>query len=157
VHNAEIVLKLNIRTKNANAQTAHLFFVNARKSQRLKNKRAVSFQRATSNLLTEKMINQLCNTIALKSFYLCANEIYYNHIIANNACFAEHNHQNDSDDSCPITCACNCCGMTITYQPLQTFNLDLNNQISTEIISVYQSIYRFDYHSNIWQPPQLIS
>jgi len=42
-------------------------------------------------------------------------------------------------------------------EPRLTFNLDLNNQISTEIISVYQSIYRFDYHSNIWQPPQLIS
>ena len=70
---------------------------------------------------------------------------------------AEHNHQNDSDDSCPITCACNCCGMTISYQPLQAYTLGLKNQISTEIISVYQSIYRFDYHSNIWQPPQLIS
>ena len=70
---------------------------------------------------------------------------------------ANHNHQNDSDDSCPITCACNCCGMTITYQPLQAYTLGLNNQISTEIISDYQSIYRFNFHSNIWQPPQLIS
>ncbi len=69
----------------------------------------------------------------------------------------EHNHQNDSDDSCPITCACNCCGMTITYQPFQTFNLGLDNLISTEIAIVYQSIYRFYFHSNIWQPPQLIS
>lgn len=70
---------------------------------------------------------------------------------------ANHNHQNDSDDSCPITCVCNCCGMTITYQPLQTFNLSLNNRIPTKIVSVYQSIYRFNFHSNIWQPPQLIS
>jgi|TARA_B110000093_G_scaffold169938_1_gene198383 hypothetical protein len=70
---------------------------------------------------------------------------------------AEHNHQNDSDDTCPITCICNCCGIAITYQPIQTFELGINNPISTEIISVYQSIYRFDYHSNIWQPPQLIS
>ena len=70
---------------------------------------------------------------------------------------AEHNHQNDSDDTCPITCICNCCGMAITYHPLQTFELCINNQISTEIQSVYQSIYRFNYHSNIWQPPQLIS
>ena len=68
-----------------------------------------------------------------------------------------HNHQNDSDDSCPITCICNCCGIAITYQPIQTFNLGLNSQISTEIISVYQSIYRYSFHSNIWQPPQLIS
>ena len=69
----------------------------------------------------------------------------------------EHNHQNDSDDTCPITCACNCCGMTINYQPLQTFELYINNPISTEIISDYQSSYRFDLISNIWQPPKLIS
>ena len=69
----------------------------------------------------------------------------------------EHNHQNDSDDTCPITCICNCCGIAITYQPIQTFELGINNQISTEILSVYQSIYRFNFHSNIWQPPQLIS
>ena len=68
-----------------------------------------------------------------------------------------HNHQNDSDDTCPITCICNCCGITITYQPIIKFDLDLNNQISTEILSVYQSIYRFNFHSNIWKPPQLIS
>ena len=68
-----------------------------------------------------------------------------------------HNHQNDSDDTCPITCICNCCGITITYQPILKFDLDLNNQISTEILSVYQSIYRFNFHSNIWQPPQFIS
>ena len=70
---------------------------------------------------------------------------------------ANHNHQNDSDDTCPITCICNCCGIAITYQPILKFDLDLNNQISTEILSVYQSIYRFNFHSNIWQPPQLIS
>ena len=68
-----------------------------------------------------------------------------------------HNHQNDSDDSCPITCICDCCGMAITYQPIQTFDLGINNQISTEIASVYESIYRFKFHFNIWQPPQLIS
>ncbi|WP_299103548.1 DUF6660 family protein [uncultured Winogradskyella sp.] len=70
---------------------------------------------------------------------------------------ANNNHQEDSDDSCPVTCVCDCCGIAITYQLLQTFELSINNSISTEIIPVYQSIYRFDYHSNIWQPPQLIS
>ncbi|WP_077405349.1 DUF6660 family protein [Cellulophaga omnivescoria] len=70
---------------------------------------------------------------------------------------AEHNHKNDSDDTCPITCICNCCGMAITHQPLQTFELGINNPISTEIQSVYQSIYKFNFLSNIWQPPQLIS
>ncbi|MDB4715394.1 hypothetical protein OAF23_04695, partial [Flavobacteriaceae bacterium] len=30
----------------------------------------------------------------------------------------DHNHQDDSDDSCPVTCICNCCGMSITYEPL---------------------------------------
>ncbi|BAO76443.1 hypothetical protein WPG_2213 [Winogradskyella sp. PG-2] len=47
--------------------------------------------------------------------------------------------------------------MTITYQPIQTFELGINNHISTEIISDYQSIYRFDFLSNIWQPPQLMT
>ena len=68
-----------------------------------------------------------------------------------------HNHQQDSDDSCPITCICNCCGMSITYEPLVTFELLYFHKISTELISTYQSIYRFDFHSNIWQPPQVIS
>ncbi|KGL59053.1 hypothetical protein PHEL85_3327 [Polaribacter sp. Hel1_85] len=47
--------------------------------------------------------------------------------------------------------------MAITHQLIQTFDLVINNQISTEIASVYESIYRFKFHFNIWQPPQLIS
>lgn len=69
----------------------------------------------------------------------------------------EHNHQEDSDDSCPITCICNCCGMSIAYEPLATFELNFYTSISTQSIAIYQSIYRFDFHSNIWQPPQVIS
>ena len=68
-----------------------------------------------------------------------------------------HNHQEDSDDSCPVTCICNCCGMAITYEPIKTFDLKLNIEISTELISTYQPIYRFNFLSNIWQPPQVIS
>ena len=68
-----------------------------------------------------------------------------------------HNHQEDSDDSCPVTCICNCCGMTITYEPIKTFDLKLNIEISSELISTYQPIYRFNFLSNIWQPPQVIS
>ena len=70
---------------------------------------------------------------------------------------AEHNHQNDGDDACPITCVCNCCGMAITYLLIKTFNLKFNEKISTKVFSNYQSNYRFDFLSNIWQPPQLIS
>lgn len=68
---------------------------------------------------------------------------------------ANHDHQQDSDDSCPVTCICNCCGMSITYEPLGTFNLVIDSKISTEQFSSYQSIYRFDFLSNIWQPPQV--
>ena len=68
---------------------------------------------------------------------------------------ASHKHQEDSDDSCPVTCICNCCGMSITYEPLATFNLTIDSKISTELFSPYLSIYRFDFHSNIWQPPQV--
>ena len=69
----------------------------------------------------------------------------------------DHNHQEDSGDSCPVTCICNCCGMSITYEPLTTFDLIDYYKISTKIFSSYQSIYRFDFHSNIWQPPQVTS
>jgi hypothetical protein len=69
---------------------------------------------------------------------------------------ANHNHQNDTDDSCPMTCICNCCGMAITYEPLADYNFNLRIKISTELVSTYQTNYRFDYRSNIWQPPQLI-
>ena len=69
----------------------------------------------------------------------------------------EHNHQEDSDDSCPITCICDCCGMSITYAPLTTFELIVYNKISTDLITTYQPIYRFDFQSNIWQPPRVIS
>jgi len=69
----------------------------------------------------------------------------------------EHNHQEDSNDSCPITCICNCCGMSITYVPLVTFELIVYTKISTNLITTYQPIYRFDFQSNIWQPPKLIS
>jgi len=68
-----------------------------------------------------------------------------------------NNHQEDSDDSCPVTCICNCCGMTITYEPIKTFDLKLNVEISTELISTYQPIYGFNFLSNIWHPPQVIS
>tara|TARA_R110002050_G_scaffold74772_4_gene160133 strand:- start:33613 stop:33930 length:318 start_codon:yes stop_codon:yes gene_type:complete len=68
-----------------------------------------------------------------------------------------HDHQSDSDDSCPITCSCNCCGMTITYEPIQIFKLEFITKISTTLFSSYKSNYRFDFQSNIWQPPQLIS
>lgn len=67
---------------------------------------------------------------------------------------ANHNHQEDSDDSCPITCICNCCGMTITYEPIQKFELNINIKIPTTVFTTYQSNYRFDFLSNIWQPPQ---
>ncbi|NNF85102.1 MAG: hypothetical protein HKM26_01020 [Winogradskyella sp.] len=69
----------------------------------------------------------------------------------------EHNHQEDSDDSCPVTCICNCCGISITYEPLATFDLLDYNKISTAVITSYRSIYRFNFLSNIWHPPQVIS
>ncbi|MCM5663708.1 DUF6660 family protein [Galbibacter mesophilus] len=66
-------------------------------------------------------------------------------------------HQKDSDDACPITCICNCCGMTIAYEPIKAFHLDWNIEIPTSLIGSYTSNYIFNYFSNIWQPPQLIN
>ena len=68
-----------------------------------------------------------------------------------------HNHQEDSDDSCPVTCICNCCGMSITYEPIKSFSLIEYHKISTELITTYQPIYRFDFLSNIWHPHKLNS
>ena len=68
-----------------------------------------------------------------------------------------HNHQDDSDDSCPATCICSCCGMSITYLSIELYDLWYSMKISTEIISLYQSNYRSDFHSSIWQPPKVIS
>ncbi len=66
-----------------------------------------------------------------------------------------HNHREDRDDTCPVTCVCNCCGISITYMPLAVFNLTVDSKISTEITASYQYSYRFDFHFNIWQPPQV--
>lgn len=68
-----------------------------------------------------------------------------------------HNHQDDSGDSCPATCICSCCGMSITYLSIELYDLNYSEKISTEIASLYQSNYRFDFHSSIWQPPKMIS
>ncbi len=68
-----------------------------------------------------------------------------------------HNHQNDSDDSCPSTCICSCCGMSITYLSIEFYDFNYSMKISTEIVSLYQSNYRFDFNSSIWQPPKVIS
>ena len=68
---------------------------------------------------------------------------------------SNHNHQEDSDDSCTITFIFNFCGMSITYEHLCSYNITINSKISTEIMSSYQSLYRFDFHSSIWQPPQV--
>ena len=68
-----------------------------------------------------------------------------------------HNHQDENEDSCAMTCICSCCGTTITYQPIPNFNLELNADISSSLFSTYQSIYRFGFLANIWQPPKVIS
>ncbi len=41
-----------------------------------------------------------------------------------------HNHQEDSDDSCPATCIFACCGMSITYEPIVPLSFTLNTNIS---------------------------
>ncbi len=70
----------------------------------------------------------------------------------------EHNHREDSDDSCPITCICNCCGMSITCTPLVSFELTIvYTKITKDIVNTYQTIYNFNFQSNIWQPPKVIS
>jgi len=68
-----------------------------------------------------------------------------------------HDHSDDTDDSCPAICVCNCCGIAITYQAIQYFEILPFTKISTETKDDYTSLYAFDYLSSIWQPPRLIS
>jgi len=95
-------------------------------------------------------------SILVLSLTPCSDEINFEDQ-SHNEISANHNHHNDTNDTCPITCICNCCGIVITYQPNQTSELFIDNEISTDIVSVYRSIYKFNFLSNIWQPPQLIS
>ena len=70
---------------------------------------------------------------------------------------ANHNHQEDTDDSCPMTCVCSCCGTTITFELLEPFILRGYSKISTVVFSEYHSNYRYNLLNKIWQPPQNIS
>lgn len=67
-----------------------------------------------------------------------------------------HDHQDDTDDSCLTTCICSCCGTSISYGPTPPFSVKEYPEIIITPLYEYQSNYRFDFHSNIWQPPQLI-
>ena len=67
-----------------------------------------------------------------------------------------HNHQEDSSDSCSAICICSCCSITITDLTIELYNLKENSTEFIQIISSYQSNYRFDYYTSIWQPPQRI-
>lgn len=69
----------------------------------------------------------------------------------------KHNHQKDNDDSCPITCICDCCGMSIVCEPLSKYEFKFYIKDSIQIITTYKPFYRFDVLSNIWQPPKVIS
>ena len=69
----------------------------------------------------------------------------------------QHNHQEDHDDSCPVTCICSCCGMSITFENLKNYTFKIHTEISNVVISSSQSNYQFDSIASIWQPPQLIS
>ncbi len=68
-----------------------------------------------------------------------------------------HNHQEDHDDSCPVTCICSCCGMSVTFESIKIFTFRIHTEISNVVLSSYQSNYQFDSVAAIWQPPQLIS
>lgn len=70
---------------------------------------------------------------------------------------AEHNHHEDEDDACPITCFCACCGISITYQLEGNITFNEHQKISTLVLFHYQSNYRYNVNAKIWQPPQWFS
>lgn len=69
----------------------------------------------------------------------------------------EHDHKNDHDDSCPTLCVCNCCGMLVVHQVVETFTFQSKINISTQVNTHFESHYRFDMLFAIWQPPRLMS
>lgn len=68
-----------------------------------------------------------------------------------------HNHQDDHDDTCPVTCICSCCGMSVTFESIKIYTFRIHTAISNVVVSSNQSNYQFDSVAAIWQPPQLIS
>ncbi|MFC2109833.1 DUF6660 family protein [Bacteroidota bacterium] len=68
-----------------------------------------------------------------------------------------HNHSQDSDDSCPVTCACTCCGTAITFEEIKLFELKISTKVVEKTKIEYSSIYYFNYLSEFWHPPQKIS
>ena len=70
---------------------------------------------------------------------------------------SNHDHSEDSDDSCAILCFCNCCGATVTYQPISVFEPLVCSIISNLPQSKYSSIYKFAFSSQPWEPPRCIS
>ncbi|WP_298316459.1 DUF6660 family protein [uncultured Aquimarina sp.] len=73
------------------------------------------------------------------------------------SCNDEQDHSHDTDDSCTSICICACCGVTITYELLKQFNVEVRTDIISKDDCIYQSDYTFYFFPNIWQPPQLIS
>ena len=67
----------------------------------------------------------------------------------------EHDHSTDSDDNCPTTCVCKCCGATITFVPAKRIVVPTDPLISTVVFCNYPVNYLFEYQSNIWQPPRM--
>ncbi|WP_408031101.1 DUF6660 family protein [Tenacibaculum xiamenense] len=68
-----------------------------------------------------------------------------------------HEHEEGNHDTCPVTCLCNCCGMTIAFQEMLVFNLPVTSEELSLLVTSYQSTYRFESLFNIWQPPKFIS
>ncbi|SEK51422.1 hypothetical protein SAMN04487910_0701 [Aquimarina amphilecti] len=69
----------------------------------------------------------------------------------------QHDHSNDTDDSCASLCICACCGLTITYELIKPFDIEINSMIISNDDFTNQPKYTFFYLPNIWQPPQFIS
>ncbi|WP_299252586.1 DUF6660 family protein [uncultured Aquimarina sp.] len=101
-------------------------------------------------------------TIILSVFILglvpapCSDEFNSEH--QEEISFSEkHDNSEDTDDSCHSICICACCGLTIAYELLKQYNVDIRTVIISKDDCIYQSDYTFYFFPNIWQPPQVIS
>ncbi|MEE9363462.1 MAG: hypothetical protein V3U92_12770 [Cellulophaga sp.] len=68
----------------------------------------------------------------------------------------EHDHSEDTDDSCPSLCVCSCCGTIFTFDILKQYQVESDLEAFFKVKNEYVSRYTFDFSSIIWQPPQNI-
>ncbi len=66
-----------------------------------------------------------------------------------------HDHSSDMEDSCPSLCICNCCGIAVTFEAIERFDIKLITEIvSQDLDTFYNMSFSHNHLSRIFQPPK---